>query len=152
MKIILTAFSLIFIYSNIYGQTDTLFMRQWDETQKTIKYIEELTTVVKKQKYSFRRRVTKMKYFSSENKAIKHNVKIKYRNGNVIARHFYKLNYLCEIRVVTINDKPVLIKRKSEINPLFSFIYLGDSKWNWIYSKETTMDPIYYQKIINSWY
>jgi hypothetical protein len=152
MKTIWIASFLIFTYTNIRGQTDTLFIRQWDETQKTIKYIEGLTTVVKKQKYSFRRRVTKMKFFSSENKTIKHNVKIKYRNGNVIARHFYKLNYLCEIRVVTINDKPVLIKRKGEFNPLFSFTYLGNSKWNWIYSKETTMDPIYYQKIIDNWH
>jgi hypothetical protein len=139
MKIILSVFTLVFTYVHIHGQTDTIFVKQWNETQKTIKQIESLTLLVKKQKYSFRRRVTKMKYFSSQDKSVKHNVKIKYRNGNVIARHFYKLNYLCEIRVVTINDKPVLIKQKSDINPLFSFIYLGDFKWNWIYSERTTM-------------
>jgi hypothetical protein len=151
MKIILIAFFLIFTYTHIHGQTDTLFIRQWDETQKTIKYIEGLTTVVKNQNYSFRRRVAKMKYFSSQNKTAKHHVKIKYKNGNVIARHFYRLGYSCEIRVVTINDKPVLIKRKGAFDTLFSFTYLGDSKWTWIHREVDNQFVVYFRQTIYNW-
>jgi hypothetical protein len=138
------------------GQSE-LFKNQWTYTQKIISQIDSTDNLVNSHRIRFRRKVARLKYHSVGEKDNKHVIKIKYRHGNTIVRHKYKMGSETKIKVLTINGRQVLIKSRFHKKGFVykiknSFILIGDNTWHWIYQTSGIESNTINLEIINNWH
>ncbi len=117
------------------GQTES-FKNAWTKTQNFISSIDSSCSYVVDENYSFRRKFSFLS-LRPDNYKQKHSLKVKYKNGNIIVRHRYRIGLLkCKIDVLTINGQIVFIRSKykpegSTYKITNTFINLGNKTWQW---------------------
>ena len=111
-------------FKNLSAQSPE-FKAEWAKTEKLIKQFDSLANFVQKQRIFFKSRRQKLKFYNPYNKSITHKVIIKYKNGNIIARHIYRAERKIKIKMLIVNGKKVFIKSKFKkaINSPKSYLF-----------------------------
>src|SRR3954462_11763594 len=96
-KLSLFAVFLCFLFNAATSQTASSASKTWDYIQGSIHFVDSAVVAALPGHYSFKHGRAKIKSVSPTDKKIKRNIKVRYKNGNVTAREFYKIGDECGI-------------------------------------------------------
>jgi hypothetical protein len=154
---------ILFSFCHISFGQSLNFKTEWDTIQKCISYIDTSANILGMQKQRCHGKKQKLKFYNLYDKYIQHCVSVKYKNGNVTARHSYRQGKELSIKVLTVNGIQVYIKTNYRQQIIKSslldkgvkkesrFVYIGNNKWYW--TRKTNEPGVWpTRETINNWH
>ena len=156
MKVFSTIITFFLLLNYSFSQTE-IFRLQWTLVENEIKQIDSSCNYVKTKKESFKRKFSKITYYSLKNKRYKHIMRVDFKSGNTFIKHKYKLGSDVTINVLEINGQRVLIRSnfyipETEKNSKNTFINTGNNLWRWSYKYDGDSVKKHKTEVIYNWH